>query len=491
MVATYRISFVVLIRLMDVGLLLLAWAAGFAARWIAEIAQLSRFPFPDFGQFLPLIVLSVVLTPIVFAQHDLYQPRRSRTPWQELGAVGRSVLSVWVGTYLLAVLALHTLPSRIILLTMLAAWLALALAGRYWARRFLPVLAHWLGQEQSAAIIGSGRLAQKLCHTLRRQPWLGTAVRYFLVHDCQRKDLCGLPVYPIGQDIAEILRDKPVDIVFLALPEEQASLRRDLVATLADQNINVALVPDLLSVKLLDQDVIRLGDFWVFSLTHSQMSSWRGLVKRLIDVIGSLLGLLLLLPAFAVMAILVKATSRGPVFYSQTRSSLAGREFQIHKFRSMRVDAEAVTGAVWAKNNDPRVTRVGGFLRSTGLDELPQLWNVFTGDMSLVGPRPERPELIQRFQQTVPRYMLRSRVKAGMTGWAQINGWRGDTSLRKRLQYDLYYIANWSLALDLFILAATVPYCFMVRTPRPAAGPAVAEPDALAPVAADSTSDNT
>jgi exopolysaccharide biosynthesis polyprenyl glycosylphosphotransferase len=479
MVASYRISFIVLIRLMDVGLLLLAWAVGFAARWIAGVAHLSKFPFPDFGQFLPLIVLSVVLTPIVFAQHDLYELRRSRTPWRELGAVGRSVIGVWVCMYLLAVLALHTLPSRIILLTMLAAWLVLAMAGRYWSRRFLPVLAHWLGQEQSAAIIGSGRLAQKLCHTLRRQPWLGTAVRYFLVDDSQRKDLCGLPVYPIGKDIADVLRDKPVDVVFLALPEEQAGLRRDLVAMLADQNINVAIVPDLLSVKLLDQDVVRLGDFWVFSLTHSQMASWRGLIKRFIDVTLSLVSLVLLLPAFAVMAILVKATSPGPVFYSQTRSSLGGREFLIRKFRTMRVDAEAATGAVWAKNNDPRVTRVGGFLRVTGLDELPQLWNVLIGDMSLVGPRPERPELIQRFQRTVPRYMLRCRVKAGMTGWAQINGWRGDTSLRKRLQYDLYYIANWSLALDLFILAVTIPYCFVIRTPRVSARRAAgAEADA-------------
>lgn len=485
MVATYRISFVVLIRLMDVGLLLLAWAAGFGARWVAEVADLSKHPFPDFGQFLPLIVLSVVLTPIVFAQHDLYQLRRSRTPWQELGAVGRAVLGVWICMYVLASLALHTLPSRIILLTMLATWLGLALAGRYWARRFLPVLAQWLGQERSAAIIGSGRLAQKLCHTLRRQPWLGTSVRYFLVHDFQGEKLCGLPVHPIGQDVTDVLRDNPVDVVFIALPEEQVGLRRDLVAMLADQNINVALVPDLLSVKLLDQDVVRLGDFWVFSLTHSQMASWRGLVKRLIDIAGSFVGLLLLLPVFGVIAILVKATSRGPVFYSQTRSSLAGREFRIHKFRTMRVDAEATTGAVWAKSNDPRVTRVGGLLRSTGLDELPQLWNVLIGDMSLVGPRPERPELIRRFQRTVPRYMLRSRVKAGMTGWAQINGWRGDTSLRKRLQYDLYYIANWSLALDLFILAATIPYCFMVRRPRVPARHG-AEPEAAAPVVADS-----
>ncbi len=329
----------------------------------------------------------------------------------------RAVLSVWVCMYLLAVLALHTLPSRIILLSMLAAWLVLALVGRYWARRWLPVLAQWLGHEQAAAIIGTGRLAQKLCHTLRRQPWLGTSIRYFLAEGDEAARLCGLPVYPVGQDIATILREKPVDVVFVALPEEQAGRRRELVATLADLNISVALVPDLLSVKLLDQEVVRLGDFWVFSLTHSRMAGWRGLVKRLMDVVLSLAGLLVLLPLFGVLAVLVKASSRGPVFYSQVRSSVGGREFRIHKFRTMRVDAEEATGAVWAKNDDPRVTRIGGFLRKTGLDELPQLWNVLWGEMSLAGPRPERPELIGRFQRTVPKYMLRCRVKAGMTGW--------------------------------------------------------------------------
>ncbi len=468
MFTTYRVFFFVLIRLMDIAVLLVAWVVAFAVRWLADLANLSRYAMPELKEFLPLVLLSAVHTPIVFAQHELYELRRARGTWRELGEVARAVLLVWVGTSVLASLVLHALPSRILLLSLLGVWMLLAIAGRYGSQRFLPILTRWLGQEQSAAIIGSGRSAQKLYHTLRSYPWLGTSVRYFLADDYGGTHLCGLPVHPIGPDVTAILQDKPVDVVFLALPEHQVSLQRHLVGALADLNISVALVPDLLSVRLLDQDVIRLGDFWVFSLTHSRMAGWRGLVKRLLDIVLSGILLILLLPVFTLLAILVKYTSRGPIFYSQARSSVGGKEFPIYKFRTMRVDAEAATGAVWAQRNDPRVTRIGGLLRKTSLDELPQLWNVFIGKMSLVGPRPERPELIKRFQRTVPKYMLRSRVKAGMTGWAQINGYRGDTSLRKRLQYDLYYIVNWSLIMDLFVLAATIPFGFIARTPRTA-----------------------
>lgn len=218
-------------------------------------------------------------------------------------------------------------------------------------------------------------------------------------------------------------------------------------------------------------------------------------IKRCGDILVASLGLVLLSPLFLVLIILVRSTSSGPAFFVQTRLKAGGRPFRLIKFRSMYTDAEArkaslshlneTAGPTFKLKDDPRITPLGNILRRTSLDEMPQLWNVLIGDMSLVGPRPERPELIRRFQRTVPRYMLRSRVKAGMTGWAQINGWRGDTSLRKRLQYDLYYIANWSLALDLFILAATIPYCFMVRRPRVPARHG-AEPEAAAPVVADS-----
>src|SRR5262249_48491751 len=178
--------------------------------------------------------------------------------------------------------------------------------------------------------------------------------------------------------------------------------------------------------------------------------------KRAMDIVLSLVGLVLLSPVFLAVAIAVKLTSKGPVFFQQPRCGLNGRTFKMFKFRSMRVNAESQTGAVWAKKDDPRRTPIGKFLRETSLDELPQLINVLLGDMSLVGPRPERPEFISKFTQSIPSYMARHRVKAGITGWAQVNGWRGNTSLRKRIEYDLYYITHWTPWLDFRILFLTI-----------------------------------
>jgi exopolysaccharide biosynthesis polyprenyl glycosylphosphotransferase len=174
------------------------------------------------------------------------------------------------------------------------------------------------------------------------------------------------------------------------------------------------------------------------------------------DILLSSLALLLLAPLLLLLAVLVKLTSRGPVFYRQERCGLNGQTFQMLKFRSMRVDAEQQTGAIWAQKDDPRRTPLGAFLRHTSLDELPQLINVLKGDMSLVGPRPERPVFIHQFSRTIPNYNARHSVKAGITGWAQVHGWRGNTSLRKRVQYDLYYITHWTPWLDLRILWMTV-----------------------------------
>jgi exopolysaccharide biosynthesis polyprenyl glycosylphosphotransferase len=175
----------------------------------------------------------------------------------------------------------------------------------------------------------------------------------------------------------------------------------------------------------------------------------------MLDVFGSLSFLILFFPVYLTIALLVRITSRGPIFYGQIRMSMDGSTFKMWKFRSMKVGAENASGAVWAIKNDERKTVIGGILRSTSLDELPQFWNVLMGEMSLVGPRPERPEFVEQFRLKIPQYMLRHKVKAGITGWAQINGWRGNTSLEQRIECDLYYIKNWSLLLDLKILLLT------------------------------------
>jgi exopolysaccharide biosynthesis polyprenyl glycosylphosphotransferase len=186
-------------------------------------------------------------------------------------------------------------------------------------------------------------------------------------------------------------------------------------------------------------------------------------VKRVLDVAGASVALLLFSPVICAVALLVKLTSPGPVFFRQLRMGLDGQAFEMLKFRSMKLDAESETGPVWTRPNDERRTPIGAFLRRTSLDELPQFWNVLRGEMSIVGPRPERPEFIARFRETLPQYMLRHKMKAGITGWAQINGWRGNTSLERRIEHDLYYIEHWSIWFDFKIMLLTVWRGFIHR----------------------------
>ncbi len=220
--------------------------------------------------------------------------------------------------------------------------------------------------------------------------------------------------------------------------------------------MDVRIVPDLGSFRTLHTDIESFAGMPLVTLVQSPMTGWNQVLKRVLDLAGAILALILFSPLMLLIAFLVKITSPGPILYRQQRMGLDGKTFFTLKFRSMRQDAEKQTGAVWATENDTRRTTLGVYLRRFNLDELPQLFNVLNGDMSLVGPRPERPVLIEEFKSKIPNYMLRHKVKAGITGWAQINGWRGNTSLEKRIEHDLYYIERWSVWLDLKILLLTV-----------------------------------
>ena len=194
----------------------------------------------------------------------------------------------------------------------------------------------------------------------------------------------------------------------------------------------------------------------IITLNDVPLRGFNSVLKRGTDMIISGVALAFMAIPFAIISLLIRKTSKGPVFYKQERMGLDGKAFNVYKFRSMYQGAEDATGPIWAREDDPRCTPVGRFLRRWDIDELPQFWNVLRGDMSIVGPRPERPFFVEQFKHRIPQYMLRHKVKAGITGWAQVNGWRGNTSLEKRIEYDLYYIENWSVGLDLKIIWLTV-----------------------------------
>ena len=216
-------------------------------------------------------------------------------------------------------------------------------------------------------------------------------------------------------------------------------------------------IADIFGLLTAKMQVSYLGQVSILSFMDSPLSDWENRVlKRGMDVLVSALALAALSPVFLFLAMLVKSDSKGPVFFFQERLGEDGRHFRLIKFRTMRAGAESKTGPVWAKENDERRTKIGAFLRQNNLDELPQFWNVLAGDMSLVGPRPERPHFASRFKEDIPRYMARHSIRSGITGWAQVHGLRGNTSIEERTKYDLYYIENWSLLLDVKILALTL-----------------------------------
>jgi len=220
--------------------------------------------------------------------------------------------------------------------------------------------------------------------------------------------------------------------------------------------IQFYIVPDIFNFLTSKVELTSVGGINLIGLQKFPLDNGLNrLLKRLLDLIGSLLALCLLSWLFALLAIIVKCSSRGPVFYRQLRCHEDGKEFMMYKFRTMVEGAENMSGPVWAEQRDNRCTRVGALMRSMNLDELPQVFNVLKGDMSLVGPRPERPHFISQFKVDIPRYMSRHSIKPGITGWAQVNGWRGNTSLEERVKYDLYYIENWSIWLDLKIIFMT------------------------------------
>jgi Undecaprenyl-phosphate glucose phosphotransferase len=270
-----------------------------------------------------------------------------------------------------------------------------------------------------------------------------------------------VPRLDLPADWPEFFSRFPVDCVAIALSFRDYQFLDQHLEAIANQVADIKVLPDLTKFSRFSPGIEMTDGVPIISIHESPLVGWGSVLKRLLDVVGALFGILIFSPVMLVAAGLVRLTSKGPIFYVQERMGLDCKTFRILKFRSMPTDAERESGAVWATATDNRPTRVGAVLRKTNLDELPQFFNVLRGDMSLVGPRPERPVFVDKFRRIVPGYMLRHKVKAGMTGWAQVKGWRGNTSIERRIECDLYYIQNWSIWLDLRILIMTVLKSFI------------------------------
>ena len=449
-----------------ISLLVAADALAISVAWV--LAYWVRFSFlpvdpgkgvPALGdKYLPLLPLIVLAHLIIFFRMQLYRPRRDRTVLGET----RDIVKAFFAALIAVVLIDYALPasnkiSRHFLLTYAVIGTSCFALFRGSLRVFLRTIRRRGWNRRMAAIVGSGRAAQALLHALRNNSWTGIEVAYFLDDPRPRKSdrVRDLPVRGPLREAATILEQHPVDAVFIALPNDEANRINEVLETLHTSMADVRVVPFLSPTYEMRPNISELDGVPILSLRQTPLYGWNAVVKRGFDLIVGAACLLIAGLPMLLIAALIKLRDRGPVFYRQRRMGLDGREFDMIKFRTMRVDAER-DGPVWSRRHDSRRSRLGTFLRRTSLDELPNLLNVLRGEMSLVGPRPERPEFIRQFKHEIPGYMLRHKMKAGMTGYAQIRGYRGDTSLRKRIQHDVFYIRNWSVWLDLRILLQTV-----------------------------------
>ena len=317
-------------------------------------------------------------------------------------------------------------------------------------------------------IVGAGALGREIAQRLHKLPWSGLEIRGFYDDDprLQHETREGVRVLGSIERLLEDLEGGAIDQVWIALPLRAEARIRELLVALRRHSVQVRFVPDIFNFTLLHHSMTEIAGLPVINLTESPLEGANRVLKTIEDFVVSLLVLVVAAPLMLVIAVCVKASSPGPVLYRQERVTWNGDRFRIFKFRTMPMDAEAASGPVWSNREERRATPLGAFLRRTSLDELPQFINALRGEMSVVGPRPERPEFVQQFRNEIPGYMQKHLVKAGITGWAQVNDLRGDTDLHERILLDLYYIENWSIWFDLRIIALTLLHIVRSRNAR-------------------------
>lgn len=451
----YRYSevFRSLLAVADLMLVAAAWLGAYVLRFDTGLpAPLGR-PAPEPYLYALAVILPLFLG--LFRSHGLYEARRMDSPLSEAGAVIRATAT---GVLLLAAISFFERSfsySRLVL-ALFAVLAPLGVISLRSSIRWLLRRARRRGFNlRFVLLVGSGPLAESVVARISGRPDAGLRLIGVVADGALGGAVAGAPVIGGYADLKSILRGQRVDQVIVALSRHESERFEKVAAELADEVVNVKVVPDLLHGFNLRSTVETLDGLPVIGLQESPLVGWAALAKRSFDILVSGLLLLLLSPLMGGIALAILATSGAPVLYRQRRMGHDGRVFEMLKFRSMRRDAET-EGPGWTREDDPRRTRLGRWLRARSLDELPQLINVLRGDMSLVGPRPERPAYIESFRREIPGYMLRHKVRAGMTGWAQVHGWRGDTSIHERVEHDLYYIQKWSFWLDLRILFMTL-----------------------------------
>jgi putative colanic acid biosynthesis UDP-glucose lipid carrier transferase len=428
---------------------------------IIGLVAYSLYPggWPPPEQYLLFVGAGAITIAALFPVFRLYDPQRGVSLTEEL----RRLVLAWAVLAALAGGAIFATKmgdafSRIWVGVWLGGGLVATVATRVSVRLILRGLRQRGHNLRHIAIVGAGTLGRTIAERLRGAPWAGFHVVAFYDDDPAKHgtEVAGTKVVGSADRVADAVKRGGIDQVWIALPL-RADLRiREFLAALQTEAVEVRFVPDIYNFTLLHHSMTEIAGLAVINLTDSPLHGVNAVVKAVEDLLLAAIFLVLASPLMLAIAIGVRRSGPGPVFYRQERVTWNGERFWMFKFRTMPAGAEVESGPVWAKSAQQRATPFGAFLRRWSLDELPQFINVLSGEMSIVGPRPERPEFVARFKQEIPGYMQKHLVKAGITGWAQVNDFRGDTDLRARVRYDLYYIENWSVWFDLRIIAMTI-----------------------------------
>lgn len=416
---------------------------------------------PDdlWGMYIPGAAIATLVFLFVFKALDMYMRPQTGSFTNK---IPRIIKGTAIGLLFAAAMgfAIKTDPpfSAAVTVASLATIPFMVTLERYILYRIEWNIARHSSNFNSVLILGSGSMAAHLEKTLKREVMLRSRVAGFLRTDLMEPDEAILPDKILGsiEEFSSVVREHGIDQVIVT-DSDMGRERLVQIMVFCEKNmLAFNVVPDLFNILTSSMDVQTLDDIPLLGMGKWPLDNyWNRLLKRMEDIFVALAGLIISAPVLAVAAILIKKSSVGPVFYAQERCGQSGTTFTLYKLRSMKDDAEVESGPVWTTENDARRTRVGAFLRKHNLDELPQLWNVLRGDMSIVGPRPERPHFVEKFREDIKSYMRRHVSKPGMTGWAQVNGFRGNTSIEERVKYDLYYLENWSLAFDFKIVLKT------------------------------------
>jgi Undecaprenyl-phosphate glucose phosphotransferase len=440
---------------LDVLFLIIAYSISYPIRFIMFAPEGSWLPWDKYASLLLYLVPGYL---VIYYFCNMYAPKRSKGRMTEIINILKANL---IGFIYFTMLLYFVVKNINISRQFITIFIILNILFTVIYRRILMRILHIARKHgfniKHILIIGYSRTAEAYIDRLRHNPQWGYYI-FGILDDTKKAGSTYKNIKVLGGTnlLAELLAKNDIDEIAITLSITEYSKLEGLVSTCEKSGVHTLFVPDYNNVIPTRPYIEDLNGLPVINIRRVPLNNtFNSAIKRCIDIFGSLVALLIFSIPMIIVAITIKLTSKGPLIFSQVRIGLHNKEFKMYKFRSMEIQTENTEKKAWTTLNDPRITPIGKFIRKTSIDELPQLFNVLRGEMSLIGPRPERPYFVHKFKEEIPRYMIKHQVRPGLTGWAQVNGFRGDTSIRKRIEHDLYYIENWTLGLDIKILFLT------------------------------------